>query len=70
MKEVNTKEVGDRLIYYNYSKLLRRFTTVRVGRFLPGVFPDFPPATVQYIYDSQYNFRDTVFSVIFLPILR
>ncbi len=27
------------------TKLLRRITAVRVGRFHPGVFPDFPPAT-------------------------
>ncbi len=45
VKEENTKEVGDRLIYYTCTtKILRRFTTVRLGRFLLGVFPDFPPA--------------------------
>ncbi len=31
--------------YFIATKLLRRFTTVRVGRFLPHVFPDFPSAT-------------------------
>jgi hypothetical protein len=30
------------------TKLLRRLTTVRDGRFLPGVLPDFPPATGPY----------------------
>jgi hypothetical protein len=34
------------------TELLRRFITVRVGRFLTGVFPDFSPATVLYILYS------------------
>jgi hypothetical protein len=42
VNEVNTKEVEKR------TKLLSRLITVRVGRFLPGEFPDFPPATVLY----------------------
>ncbi len=49
VKEVNTKEVRD-IDWFIATKLLRRFTTVRVGRFLPQVFPDFPPATEPPFY--------------------
>ncbi len=35
------------------TKLLRRFTTLRVGRFLPGVFPHFPSATNTALLQNQ-----------------
>ncbi len=45
--DVNTTHVGVRLI--NYNKTILQISHCAGGRFLPGYFPDFPPATAEII---------------------
>jgi hypothetical protein len=58
MKVVNTRKVGDRLIYYlkldDYADL---YITKRVGGFLPGHLRDFLASTVLHIKSGMIYYR-------------